>query len=367
MARTFFRIEMLPAHFGDALWIEYGDESRTRRVVVDGGPIGAYEQFADRFTRLPDGDKRVELFVITHVDTDHIEGAIRLLAAPRNQWPFAPHDVWFNGYRHLRKTDLGGREGEFLSALIRARVPNEWNKAFKGEAVSIGDATGTLPKIPLAGGMTLTLLSPNPAKLEKLVADWEKHVHQWSIKPGDLEQAWAQLAGVKKFVGDTGLTLGDNDLDARLDAQLKKQDQATANGSSIAFLAEFGGKSCLLLADAHMDLILESLERLCRERGVSRLKVDALKLAHHGSKHNFKTKLLQLVDTRNFLVSTNGVRTGHPDAAAIDSVILHAARPIIWFNYRSATTTGWEKKSKERGATYETKYPASGDGITVEL
>ncbi|MFP5462716.1 MAG: hypothetical protein ACLGII_14300 [Gammaproteobacteria bacterium] len=42
MAGEFFRIEMLPALHGDCLVVEWGDERRTRRMLIDGGPIGAF-------------------------------------------------------------------------------------------------------------------------------------------------------------------------------------------------------------------------------------------------------------------------------------------------------------------------------------
>lgn len=37
-----FRIEMLPAAHGDALWIEYGAGGTIHRLLVDGGTPGAY-------------------------------------------------------------------------------------------------------------------------------------------------------------------------------------------------------------------------------------------------------------------------------------------------------------------------------------
>ena len=40
MASKFFTLEMLPARHGDCLWLEYGDDEGTSRIVVDGGPVG---------------------------------------------------------------------------------------------------------------------------------------------------------------------------------------------------------------------------------------------------------------------------------------------------------------------------------------
>jgi beta-lactamase superfamily II metal-dependent hydrolase len=369
MPTPFFRVEMLPAKHGDALWIEYGSGSGpTRRIVIDGGPINAYPEFEAKLRQLPDGDKRVELLVITHVDTDHIEGTIRLLALPRQRWPFAPRDIWFNGYRHLRpQTDLGGREGEFLSALIHQRAFAEWNKAFNREAVVITNAAD-LPRITLDGGMALTLLSPDTRKLSTLAEKWEEDLAGSVIRPGDLERAWAELVKAKKFTAGAELTLGPEDLTAKLRAQLKGRDASAANGSSIAFLAEFDDKRCLFLADAHMNLVCESLEKLIPP-GATQLRVDAIKLSHHGSKHNITPRLLELVDARHFLVSTNGDRHDHPDPDAMEAVVLGSTRrPTLWFNYRSAFTEPWERRAAAPGARFDARFPERGaEGIAIAL
>src|ERR1041384_620536 len=100
MSEPFFRIEMLPAKHGDALLIEYG-VNRTRRILIDGGPLQAYPAIEKRLSEIPLGDQRVELLVVTHVDTDHVEGIIRLMAMPKQKWPIDIKEVWFNGWRHI--------------------------------------------------------------------------------------------------------------------------------------------------------------------------------------------------------------------------------------------------------------------------
>ena len=169
MPDKFMRIEMLPALHGDCLFVEYGDAKRTRRLLIDGGPIGAFAALQDRMDALPPGDRRFELMVLSHVDTDHIEGIVRLFANPK-PWPFVVKDVWFNGWRHLEQAHglLGGRQGEFFSALLARRLDDGcWNGAFNGDAVVVGE-DAALPERLLAGGMKLTLLSPTVAKLNKM-------------------------------------------------------------------------------------------------------------------------------------------------------------------------------------------------------
>lgn len=368
MPAPFFHIEMLPAKHGDALWIEYGEGGRTRRILIDGGPLHAYPALEARLAELPPGDQRVELLVITHVDTDHIEGIVRLLAPPRAKWPLEPDDIWFNGYRQVQAgADLGGREGEFLSALIHRRAFDEWNRAFGRAAVVVPGKTAP-PRVGLAGDMNLTLLSPAPGKLRAMARKWERDLGRWALDPGDLDAAWQQLVEETRFHPGAELTLGPDDLTALLREQLKGTDASAANGSSIAFLAEYRGKSCLFLADAHMSVVCASLRRLLPP-GQECLRIDAIKMAHHGSRSNLTPELLRLVDAEHFLFSSNGDKFRHPDAQAVEALIAGARRkPTLWFNYRTPFTERWEAASRAPDARYATRYPAPGEeGILVPL
>lgn len=46
-------------------------------MLIDGGPIGSYEALESRIAALPANERLFELMVLSHVDTDHIEGMVR--------------------------------------------------------------------------------------------------------------------------------------------------------------------------------------------------------------------------------------------------------------------------------------------------
>ncbi|WP_313953731.1 hypothetical protein [Accumulibacter sp.] len=348
----FFRIEMLPALYGDCLFVEYGDSARSRRLLIDGGPIATYRYLEARLDALPAGDRRFELVVMSHVDTDHVEGLVRLFA--NTPVPIRVIDLWFNGWNHLASGGrvLGGKQGEFLSALIVRRFEQEqWNGAFAGQAVVVPD-DGPLPERMLAGGLKLTLLSPTPATLDKMREAWAKDLGP-SVTPGDLDAAWQRLARRKAYLPGQGLLGTTPEVDALLARQLKV-DRAAANGSSIAFLAEFADKSCLFLADAYHQVITDSIRRLLKQRGQQVLKVDAVKVAHHGSAGNISDELLALIDSPRFLVSTNGSRFRHPDAEAMQRIIARSRHqpPTLCFNYDSKTTRRWTSAALQAELSY---------------
>ena len=366
MSSDFLRIEMGRALHGDCLFVEWGGANGKHRMLIDGGPIGAYEALERRIATLPADERLFELMVLSHVDTDHIEGMVRLFAEPAEKWPFKVKDVWFNGWRHMDEEDtLGGRQGEFFSALLQYRLrPGAWNGAFKGAVVV--PASGPLPVVPLDGGMKLTLLSPTRQKLDKMREAWRKDLKASGIKPGDVDAAWEELGSQKKYLPDEGLLASSNSSIAEILKRQFKADNAAANGASIAFLAEHAAGSCLFLADAHPDVVTASLKRLLAERGAKRLKVDAVKVAHHGSKNNTDEDLVSLIDSPRFLFSTSGAQFKHPDEEAIARIIDSAGgRPVtLYFNYVSEFNKRWQQRALQKEHKFSAVYN-EGEGPLV--
>ena len=364
--KKFFQIEMLRAAHGDCLWIEYGTTARTRRILIDGGPIGRWESLESRIGKLKAGASTFELIVLTHVDTDHVDGLVRLFAPKKSTWKFDAKEVWFNGWKHLQDQTLGGNQGEFFSALIEARMGSaKWNAKFGGKTIVVPDA-GELPTVKLVDDFKITLLSPTPAKLKKMKKAWEKDVKDFA--PGDLAAAWEALATQKKYLPDEGLLGSTPGIDAQLERQ-SRPDNAAANGATIAFLAEYAGMSALFLGDAHPDAVVASLSRLVASRGVERLQVDAVKIAHHGSKGNTTDALLALIDSPRFLISSNGAIFDHPDAEAIKRIISrsHHQPPTLLFNYRSEFTNVWDDDALRDKLNYQTVFSETDDIVNAPL
>lgn len=363
-AEAFFEIEMLAADHGDCLWVEYGRGKKRHRILIDGGPIGAFEALDSRMNAIPARKNRTfELVVLTHIDADHVDGLIRLFAEKPLRCSI--DEVWFNGWRHLTEGDrvLGGLQGEYFSAIVDHRLgERKWNTSTGGKALVVEDE-GALPYFKLPGGMKLTLLSPTRGKLHTLKKDWKKHIATEGIDPGDLDAALAVLAEKKRYLPDDGLVLGASKFDKLLAAQMKPDNKA-ANGSSIAFLCEFADKKCLFLADAHTDVVVASLRRLLKARRQKRLKVDAVKISHHGSKGNTSAELIALVDAKYFLISSNGAQFKHPDQQPVAFIIDGAGRrrPVLRFNYRTKFNEMWFDESEQAKRRYSA-VDASGDPV----
>lgn len=342
---------MLPAQRGDCLWITYGTDGDLHHVLVDAGPRETAARLvpllANRIENLGDADGVVELLVVSHVDADHIQGIVGLLG----RLGMLPRlgEVWFNGYRHLPDPSiLGAPEGEILTKWLRD--DSRWNSAFGGEAAMVPE-TGTPKPVYLRGGLALTLLSPTRNKLAKLKPRWEKDCAAAGLMPGKGAAA----------PEDESRLLGSDPVE-ELVARKFQKDSEPPNGSSIAFIADYGGKRVLLCADAHPDVIAGSLRAI----GTGPHEFDAVKVPHHGSRKNISPQLLGMLRSPRWLFSTNGANFNHPHDEAVARVIASQTKPTLMFNYCTDCNNRWINDPAR--ARYEVQYPPRGAaGLTVPL
>jgi hypothetical protein len=355
---------MLPAANGDSLWIEYGEENDVRRILIDGGLASTYPALKQKVLDLPESERHFDLLVVTHVDADHIEGIIPLLGDQDLGLRF--DDVWFNGWQHLAhpKDLLGPPQGEMLSALL-VEGHYDWNKAFEGKPVVYKQ---NLPVIDLSGGMKITLLSPNAAALRKLRPEWNRLVREAQLIPGDTAGALQKLKKTKKLLPSD--LLGGNAPDPQaLASQPFSGDNRVANGSSIAFLAEYDGISCLFGADCHPRVLEESLPMLLAQTGRNKLNLDAFKIPHHGARSNLSPAILDLINCPRYLISTNGDTHSHPHLESIARILVKAEPYTrLYFNYSTEFNQIWQDPDLQNEYNYSAYYPQeNGDGIWVEF
>jgi hypothetical protein len=150
-------------------------------------------------------------------------------------------------------------------------------------------------------------------------------------------------------------------------------DRSIANNASIAFLAEHRAKSLLVCGDASAEVLAESIAALIRQRGVRRLRVDAMVVPHGGSARNLNRELLELLDCQRYLVATNGERYLHPSRETIARILAFGRTdrnvPLtLVFNYRVPTTVVWDDPELQQRWNYRALYPqGDGGGIKVQI
>jgi beta-lactamase superfamily II metal-dependent hydrolase len=352
-------LDVLPAGYGDCLLIQCPVGQRTWRMLVDTGPDETFPQLKARLAALPvdvHGKRHIDLFVVTHIDHDHIGGAGLLLSDRSLGLSFG--DIWFKAPpNHLAR---GVAEGESLAGLLGAgNLPLPWNVAFGGKAAVSEGGRAFVELASSPGAPRLTLLSPTPDRLTDLFKVWDKELARLHNKESDKPEP-AQAVG-------RGLEALDV---PALAAKVTATDHSAANGSAIAVLLEHQGASVVLGADSFPTVLAPALEALARHRKVSGpLKVDAFKLSHHGSRANVTNELLAAVQADHYVFSTNNAIFNHPNDESVSRVLVHGGKqPTLWFNYATQRNRRWADSALRAKYGFEAKYPADGNaGVTLAL
>lgn len=358
------KVETFPANNGDCFLIHTPEGL----ILIDCGYVNTYKDHLKKvLQKLHLEGKKILRFIITHIDEDHIQGALMFLA--ENGSVDSPKvikidQIWHNSYRHLQSDKLegnidenshalltstikeienkvekqvSGRQGSSLAGLILKNGYN-WNTDFREAACSIDHFN----EISISDQISFELLSPTDKALQKLEKHWKKELIKLGFRDKItneeiFDDAFEYMMMLNKTQPDENAeqpaSSGDFDVQS-LKKQLVTLDSAPKNGSSIAFILNAYEKKMLFLGDAIPSIVDLELEKRCKTQ-TKPLWFDLIKLSHHGSFANNSTKFFELTDSTRYLISTNGLSSPHPDRQTLAWTI---DRPTeepreIFFNY----------------------------------
>jgi hypothetical protein len=151
-----------------------------------------------------------------------------------------------------------------------------------------------------------------------------------------------------------------------------RDDVKPANGSSIQLLLEFGDRHILLTGDAFAADVhhaLRALQPAHAGHEPKPVRLDLVKVPHHGSQQNVSKELVETIDCPLWVFSTDGSTHKHPDAEAVARILHYgmAARPILAFNVRSTYSGWWEDKQWRNMLGYDVVYGRVTEGLTVHF
>lgn len=363
---------MFPARQGDAFLIRIAVGGRNTNVLVDAGPHATYRDvLRGRLTTLAAAGECLRAFIVTHIDADHIEGALAFLedngpnAAPS---VIEVKEVWHNSYRHLFQSgttptaeqalrvqqqvsplvqastgDISARQGSTLAALLR-RHGYAWNASFNGDAVTTLDGPR---RISLEDGVSLTLLSPRPDDLATLARLWRRELLSVGVPSSLVDPVAFEETFERMIERESDLSADLDDEPAEISARELTEppppsefheDKSPPNGSSIAFLLEVGEKRALFLGDAHPSTIANHLRQLNTP-----IDLAALKVSHHGSRRNTSPDLCSTFRVAHALISTDGSKHGHPDMETLLWLVSSQPRITLHFNYATSVAEAISK------------------------
>lgn len=360
-------VHFLPAKAGDCFVVEFNNGEC---ILIDCGYKSTYEiELKPLLIQLKHKGCRVILMLITHIDQDHIEGAIAFLR--ENGLASAPHiieveNIWFNGFfntlfmrnefrerkqaaidelqkKRMNKVlgqlymQIDGNVGPISAAHSKsfeelcAQNGYRLNAQFVDRVVkrSIDSRDQLVDHSIQIGECKLIVLSPNEASLDRLAhklniemirnfgVHYEISEHmefaalferlmELQIEPGGFEEyISASESRLERWIGTSTL------------AQMNE-----VNNASIVMEIEYKGTKLLFTGDSDSDNWAEFLAD----------EYDLIKVSHHGTtKPNIK--LVEKAKGRALLISTDGGKKNrHPENDLLARAIL-TGNKTIYFNY----------------------------------
>lgn len=322
-------IRLLEASYGDAILVSHSSETCSFNILIDGGPTKTFGvsvggrrhgPLRKALDELKDRGQHIDLVILTHIDSDHIRGLIKAFKVEGYLSTLAKR-VWLNASSNIstyfsqpeiRENSIPFSTGEGPETSVREGQTFEQALSmlhcWRREVIVAGQVIDE-------GPFKFTILSPSHQNLEKLHCIWpdESLSAETSGETNDYHLSLTELLETDSFT----------------------EDNAPANGSSIAFILEIEDKKVLFLADAYASTIVTALAELGYTKE-NKLIVDYVKVSHHGSHFNTSVEMLELIECRSFLISTDGTRHAHPHKRTLARILSAHSDNIIYFNYESA-------------------------------
>lgn len=384
--RKYMKIKIFPALNGDSILLEYNTD---HHVLIDGGYVDTYNTYLKpELLQLAGEGKSLDLIVVTHIDSDHISGIIKLFEEKKPLIPIK--NVWHNSYRHIQSPvkiieeaefihhnfakevikkeakQISAKQGSTLAALIQQNTI-AWNVQFGGDVVSSTNSV----KISNA---TFHILSPNQSEITALSKLWKKQLS----KRGLLDKAhsydfWDDAFDFYLSKDMPGFHFNTHSVSKTTNLQKLLQnsyvaDTSATNGSSISFVMETDDKNILMLGDAHAETIIDSLKNIY---GVKKLPYhfDAIKLSHHGSFNNNSPELISMIDSENWIISTNGDTYNHPNLETLAYIITknNTITRKLYFNYNLTLCSELDTKELHENYCFRIIIPLENEPVIVNL
>ena len=321
------KVYPLHAAHGDALIVEAETDEGFFKIVVDGGPNETAVAISERYLSLG----HIDLLVLTHYDADHITGLIHFFKQLEGEKRIVDK-VWANCASIVDYDDEVN-----VAAYEDAYVLSKQLEKLKQRGL-IGEWTDNviagMPPVTIGPFCIDVLIPTKDIQMEML-----KHYRDYIEKEGlqddpDLDEQ-VSFGRVQR---DAALDLSE------LATKFRPTTTSFMNKTSIALRIRAEGKTILLLGDAEAKMITDSIAALGATEE-NPMKVDLIKMSHHGSKANINRLLFELTNCSKYLFTTNGGCGGayHPDRqtiACIDAWARKKHNPIIlYFNYPLSTIT----------------------------
>jgi beta-lactamase superfamily II metal-dependent hydrolase len=281
-------------------------ENKEFRILIDSGYQRQYKAFLKPLLESID---KIDLWIITHSDLDHIGGLRALMMDSDCEKLISKvNQIWFNwsSIDYQNGDTIGVKDG----ILVRDKLKDLGKLDDK-------DIDNTIEPFKFED-VVIHVISPSKESLKASKVKWNREENPQISSRRD----WSFLS--KELV----------------EKEFEEDDEVW-NGGSIAVLIEQKEKKALFLADSFPSIIVDRLKNEPFNISLeSPLVVDIVKVSHHGSYKNTSPELINLIDCENWLLTANG-NGGKPSKEGILRIVNERSKmnkiSKIYINHVSPT------------------------------
>ncbi|PKP06636.1 MAG: hypothetical protein CVU10_03495 [Bacteroidetes bacterium HGW-Bacteroidetes-5] len=341
-----FELKILPVFQGDSIVVNCIDDDFS--ILVDTGTKRAYSKGILK-SEIAKKDK-FDLLVLTHTDEDHIGGLIKYLDdKKRKQNVFTK--IWFNNGEEIN-SNLAQPSTQIPEILLddpdNLELSVSQGISLEKNLKNIGLSSNELikaGKIFNFGNVKITILSPDVSDLDNFLVEWnlETEKQLQMSKASDFDKPINELLKIKYTENGT-----------------------LANKTSIAFILNYDKKSIMLMGDAYPSVIEANLRKLGYNE-TNKCKLNSVKVSHHGSTYGISPSLLEIIDCKDFIISTNG-SNGLPFKECLARIVAHRKEKVfLHFNYKNEITQNIFSQQDFSDYNFELKYLTEENNYTIKL
>lgn len=352
-------VHFLPAEAGDCSIIELDNK---QCILIDCGFKATYHnKLKPLLLELRKKGCKIVLMIVSHIDRDHIEGAIELLnenGYAQNPNLIEINNIWFNGFfnslfakdvfnchKNKNVSELQKKQIRIVKGSLYMRSESgekkisasqskqfeelcsiygyKLNMQFQDRIVKRNDND----KVSF-GDFNITILSPCQKQLDSLALEFDKEMvkifgKDYAVNNSfEFATLFELLMGLyKEEIADTSYISATTDNIENWLGTSKLAKMNAINKASIVVDIEYKNKRFLFTGDSDSDLWWKHIKE----------EYDVIKISHHGTtKPNIK--LTEHSRAKHVLISTNGKNYGHPEKDLIARVILRD-NLFLHFNY----------------------------------
>lgn len=276
----------------DSFLLKFDTDFGNKYILIDGGFKGDGSRAIKIIESIIDSGGCLDLVILTHVDTDHINGLLSIFKSDKINNTVVkkilfntPHSKEVKIIKE--KKQVGYKEGNELLSIINEKKI-EHLQAVQGQRLIINNETENTKtnnekEIVISNDIVIDIIAPTNSALQLNHKKWKD-----------------------KKIGSENKIKYDK---LSLLQEKHKEDNKPQNLSSIVCLITFKNKKLLFCGDSCTSQILSGIKE--------KTSVNLMKVPHHGSKKNISANLIEMFPTDNYLIPGNKSRYPNPYTIAM--------------------------------------------------